>query len=137
MSRETAKTLEFILEAPLGFYKRADMLLRLLTAENVGEVIAFLPAPFRSEFLEFARDTYRAGGAPVTVAGAPLPAASLEAIRGWLASEATVTPLQAAFSRLAGTLELLERGAVPQAPRDLALDEVDEGRGMPRQARCT
>jgi hypothetical protein len=84
MDRRTAEELDEVLEAPMGFYLRAGKLVRLLTADNVAEVMDRLPAPFREEFLPFAREVYLPRGPRVAVAGPPLSESSLEALRGWM-----------------------------------------------------
>ncbi len=59
------------------------MVMRLVTMENVHDVIAHLEDPFRGDFLEFAREAYTPEGARIAVAGAPLGLGSLAAIRSW------------------------------------------------------
>jgi hypothetical protein len=84
MDPRTAEQVDFIVEAPLGFALQADLLMRLLTRETVGEIMARLPSYFREQFVAFARDVYRPEGDRLVVAGTALPPASLDAIRCWL-----------------------------------------------------
>jgi hypothetical protein len=80
---KTSDKLGFAISAPLSFYQRADILMRLITSANVDEILQALPDGLRTEFVAFARATYAPSG-PRQYIGRPLPQASLQAIRTWL-----------------------------------------------------
>jgi hypothetical protein len=86
MDSATADMLQFALAAPLGFYKRADTIVRLLTNENVGEVMGRLPAPILAEFKRYALEAYVPRGPRFAVTGPVVPESNLEALRTWLAA---------------------------------------------------
>lgn len=86
MNPRTAEDLQDLLAADVGFYLRADRLVRLLTLDNVDEIMAVLPAAFRDEFIAFARDAYAGDGEWLAIAGPPVPITGLEAVRSWLAA---------------------------------------------------
>jgi hypothetical protein len=65
-----------------SFYGYADSVMRLLTVENVHEVMASLPADFREKFVPFAKETYLPRGERFVI-GRPLPDESFDAIRTW------------------------------------------------------
>ena len=87
MDRLAVEELENVLDAQIGFYLRADRLVRMLTADNVADVMARLPASFRQEFVTFAHEVYAPRGERVAVAGRRLPESSIEALRGWLSAQ--------------------------------------------------
>jgi hypothetical protein len=88
-----------VVEAPLGFLLQADLIVRLLTRENVGEVMDRLPPAFREPFVAFAREAYLPEDGLIVLAGEPMPAASLDAVRLWFrqadAGAAALHPLRA------------------------------------------
>jgi hypothetical protein len=83
----TAETLTYALTAPLGLYQQADTIVRLLTAENVAEVMSCLPHQVRANFVQFAREAYVPRGPRFAVAGSVVPESCLDALRTWLEPE--------------------------------------------------
>jgi hypothetical protein len=75
------------LTAPLGLYQQADTIVRLLTAENVTEVMSCLPHQVREKFVQYAREAYVPRGPRFAVSGSVVPESCLEALRTWLAPE--------------------------------------------------
>ncbi len=66
-----------------SFYGYANSVMRMLTVENVHEVMASLPTDFREKFVPFAREVYLPRGGERFVIGRPLPDLSLDAIRAY------------------------------------------------------
>lgn len=98
--------LEYALTAPLGFYQQADTIVRLLTAENVTEVMTSLPHEVRKQFIQFAREAYVPRGPRCAVSGSVVSEASLDALRAWL----TPPPSQVDWCYR------LETNSIPPAP---------------------
>ena len=86
MDPRTDEMLQYALTAPLGFYEQADTIVRLLTSENVDEIMRSLPAEVCAEFMRFARDAYVPRGPRFAVKGSVVPESCLEALRAWLAA---------------------------------------------------
>jgi len=66
-----------------SFYGYADSVMRILTMENVHDVMASLPEDFREKFIPFAREVYLPQGGERFVIGRSLPDLSFDAIRAW------------------------------------------------------
>ncbi len=88
MERRTREALETIFRGERGFYERADALMRVLTIENVADVMASVPLPFRTDFKRFANEAYLPDGPLVLLSGAALPHECVAAVRAWLAGGA-------------------------------------------------
>lgn len=78
-----------MLAVEISFYLRADMIVRLLTQDNVDEIMAYLPTDLRSELVRFSREAYVPQGPRLVVKGSPLPEENLTAIRAWLSCNPT------------------------------------------------
>lgn len=146
MKAETREQLEFTKQ--LGFYQRADIVVRLFAEDDVGEILGALEPAFRDELIDFARRAYLPEGAPMTVAGPPLPAACLAAFQTWLrahsllAMSAQLRQIQAASEALARTIAAspaLSATVAPRAPASLPLVEIAAARQtLPRRRlECT
>ncbi len=74
-----------IVELDCGFYERVDRLARLLTPENVVDVMAMLSSQFRVEFIQFCETACspRAPRSRRVVLGNPLPRSFFKALRTW------------------------------------------------------
>ena len=94
MDNVTADMLRYAVAAPLGLYTRADTIVRLLTNENVSEVMGRLPPPMMEEFVRFAREAYVARGPRFAVTGSVVPEPCLEALRAWLAASVRLRTLR-------------------------------------------
>ena len=93
MEPETREALAEIFNSERSFYEQADALVRLLTQDNVSDVMGAIPMPFRADFRAFATEAFVPPGPRLVIAGPPLPASNLEALRGWIArTAAQVTP---------------------------------------------
>jgi hypothetical protein len=79
------RLLEYIITEDLGLYQRADLILSLLSPQNVGDILRSLPSEMRTEFLEFARATYLTTGPRVEIRG-PLDRSTLDALGVWVAA---------------------------------------------------
>jgi hypothetical protein len=86
---EIARAIDQILGEERSFCDQADALLRLLTPENVSQVMARVPWLFRREFAAFAREAYAAPGPIIVIAGPPPPPQGIEAVRVWLQRDTT------------------------------------------------
>src|ERR1700734_2923859 len=105
MDSAAADMLQYALTAPLGFYQRADTIVRLLTSENVGDVMGRLPPTLLEEFTQFARDAYDPRGQRFAVAGAAVPRPCLDALRAWLGARGAAAALDAGqFTRADGQI---------------------------------
>jgi hypothetical protein len=95
MDSAAADMLQYALTASLGFYQRADTIARLLTSENVSDVMGRLPPTLLEEFTQFARDAYVPRGQRFAVTGSSVPRSSLDALRAWLGALDTAAALEA------------------------------------------
>jgi len=86
VDNQTEIALRDIVDAEMSFYQRAQAVVRLLTLENVSELISRLPDTFRPEFVRYAEEVYAPTVGQHTVIGRPLAEASLTALRVWLQS---------------------------------------------------
>ncbi len=91
MDAATTQMLDYVLTAPLGFYLKVDMLVRLLSSGNVAEIMERLPPDFRGRLVEFAREAYglRPGVEMISIAGPPIPQSCVDALRAWIRSNDT------------------------------------------------
>ena len=85
MDLRTAEHVAFVARATLGIGLQADLLMCLVTRENVTEVMESLPPAFRDEFVAFAREAYVPEGDRLVLSGSATSAEALGAIRSWLA----------------------------------------------------
>src|ERR1700689_2906537 len=83
MDPRTAEEVDSIIAAPLGFYLQADLVVRLMTRENVDEVMAHLPPAFREELVAFARGAYLPDDERIVVAGEAMPVSCFDAVGVW------------------------------------------------------
>lgn len=71
-----------ILSEEMSFYQYVDAITRLMTMKSVDDIIDALPMPFKTAYLDHAREHYLSKGERFVI-GRPLPDEALAAVRDW------------------------------------------------------
>lgn len=82
---EQLAIVKFVSSANLGVALKVQLVVDILTQENVQEVIESLPTEFRNQFIQYTREAYVPEGKLLVLKGEPTPDTAINALRFWFA----------------------------------------------------